>query len=108
MIKRASQQVALICLALGLVACEGELQIRLTDAAADSVSEVNVRITGLELLSGSGTEQTYDFDDRDIDLLDLQNGITFTLVDDDEASSGSYTGIRLLIEADAIRNRAGV
>ena len=86
--------------ALLLAACEGELQIRLTDAPIDDATAVNVRFTGVELLTEAGTAETYDFDEvRTINLLDLQGGRTVTLVSDDDVPGGTYNGIRLLIDA---------
>ena len=90
----------LALLSLLLVACEGELQIRLTDAPIDDATAVNVRFTGVELLTEAGTAETYDFDEvRTINLLDLQGGRTVTLVSDDDVPGGTYSGIRLLIDA---------
>lgn len=83
-----------------LIACEGELQIRLTDAPIDDATAVNVRFTGVELLTDAGTAETYEFDEvRTINLMELQGGRTVTLVSDDDVAGGTYSGVRLLIDA---------
>jgi len=101
MIRRFLPRALIVALApLLLIACEGELQIRLTDAPADEATAVNVEITGVELLTDAGTAETYEFDEpRTINLADLSGGRTVTLVSDDDTPGGTYSGIRLLINA---------
>lgn len=103
MIRRCFPRALFVALiSLLLAACEGELQIRLTDAPADDATAVNIEITGVELLTEAGAAETYEFDEaRTINLTDLTGGRTVTLVSDDDTPGGTYTGVRLLINAAA-------
>lgn len=100
---RAAPVALAVGAAIGLAACDGALEIRLTDAPTDTATDVTVRITAVELLGdGESVAERFTLDPaRDIDLTDLTEGRTVTLVSRDDLSAGNYRGIRLVIEADA-------
>lgn len=99
----SSPRIALIAAAGLLMACDGALEIRLTDAPADTATNVTVRITAVELLGDNNTTaERFTLDPaREIDLSTLTEGRTVTLVTRDEFSAGTYRGVRLVIDADA-------
>ncbi|MCL7946136.1 DUF4382 domain-containing protein [Marinobacter sp. ATCH36] len=77
----------------------GTASFNLTDAAVDSVQEVNLTIVGLELQPADGERISFEVNNpenlQNINLLDLQDGAVETLLADQELPSGSYEWIRL-------------
>lgn len=101
--------------ALALAGCGGSddssglLTVKLTDSPVDSASEVVVVFTGIELQPAGGEPISVDFCEpgqavtdcaRYIDLLQLQDGVTETLLDEFELSTGQYNWIRLKVLAE--------
>ncbi len=79
----------------------GTLNIGLTDAPVDEVSEVVVEFTGVTLQRAGGEriEETFDTP-RSIDLLQLQNGTTADLLSNTTVPAGDYQWIRLGVNAE--------
>jgi len=78
----------------------GILNIAITDAPVDVVSEVNVEFTGVTLKPASGDEIEIVFDaPKDIDLLTLIDGATVDLLSDTEVPAGGYNWVRLAVNA---------
>lgn len=101
--------------ALALAGCGGSddssgvLTVKLTDSPVDSASAVVVVFTGMELQPAGGDPISVDFCEpgeaiadcaRYIDLLQLQDGVTETLLDEFELSTGQYNWIRLKVLAE--------
>jgi len=79
----------------------GTLNIALTDAAVDDVTEVWVEFAGVTLKPKSGDEIVYEFDDvKRINLLDLQNGKTEALLENTNVAVGPYSWMRLAVNAE--------
>ncbi|WP_372971016.1 DUF4382 domain-containing protein [Marinobacter sp.] len=70
----------------------GTASFGLTDAAVDSVQEVNITVVGVELHSGEGDRIGFEVENPEklgnINLLDLQNGSVETLLTDQELPAG--------------------
>lgn len=79
----------------------GTLSLDVTDAPIDSAVEVNVVFNGVVIIGGEGgrTEILYD-DPKTINLLELQNGLTESLLDEHPLPAGEYEQIRLLVDVD--------
>lgn len=101
--------------ALALAGCGGSddgtglLTVKLTDSPVDSASEVVVVFTGLEIQPAGGEPVSVDFctpEDavadcaRYLDLLQLQDGTTATLLENFELEAGQYNWIRLKVLAE--------
>lgn len=79
----------------------GIINIAITDAAVDSVSEVWVEFAGVTLKPQSGDEVVVTFDTpKSINLLDLQEGRTEALLPDTRVAAGRYNWMRLAVNAD--------
>lgn len=79
----------------------GTLNIAITDAAVDTVTEVWVEFTGVELKPASGRAITVEFElPNTINLLDLQNGKTAALLQNEVVPAGPYNWIRLGVNAE--------
>lgn len=79
----------------------GTINIAITDAAVDDVTEVWVQFTAVTLKPASGEAQVYAFDTpKDYDLLSLQNGVTAELLPDTRVPVGEYEWIRLAVNAE--------
>lgn len=79
----------------------GIVNLSLTDAPVDEVSEVNVQFTGVTLKPASGDEIEIVFDaPKDFDLLSLTNGMTAELLPDTELPAGAYNWVRLAVNAE--------
>ena len=93
--------------ALALAGCGGSsndgnglLTVKLTDSPVDSALEVSVVFTGIELQPADGERISIDFEEnRSIDLLTLQDGVTVDLLDGEELEAGQYNWIRLKVLA---------
>jgi len=78
----------------------GILNISMTDAAVDDVSEVWVEFAGVRLKPQSADEIVIEFDaPRSINLLDLQDGKTEALLANRRVPVGPYNWIRLAVNA---------
>lgn len=108
-----TKYVVLLVVGLSLAACggggssgndaaaTGTLNIAITDAAVDSVAEVWVEFTGVELKPASGDMIVVDFAvPNSINLLDLQNGKTEALLQNETVPAGPYNWIRLGVNAE--------
>ena len=78
----------------------GIINVAITDAAVDDVSEVWVEFTEVALKPKQGNEIVVSFDPaKSINLLDLQNGKTEALLPDTEVPVGPYVWMRLAVNA---------
>jgi hypothetical protein len=79
----------------------GSLTLRVTDAPVDSATRVVVEFSGVELIkSDEGPRRTFTFEaPRQIDLLNLTEGKTETLLDGVSLEAGRYEQLRLLVNA---------
>lgn len=77
----------------------GTLSLGLTDAAVDSVQEVNITVTGVELQPAEGERIIFAVDNpeklENINLLSLQNGAVESLLAGQELPAGDYEWMRL-------------
>jgi len=79
----------------------GALSVMLTDAAVDNVSEVWVEFAGVALKPASGNEIVVEFaTPTNINLLELQDGRSEALLNNKQVPVGSYSWIRLDVNAD--------
>lgn len=79
----------------------GVINISLTDAPIDDVSEVNVQFTGVTLKPADGDAIEFVFDNpKDFDLLTLTDGVTAELLPDTTVPVGNYNWIRLAVNAE--------
>lgn len=81
---------------------QGSLEVRLTDAAVDGVSQINVYVTGLTVKPAGGAVQRIASDIGLIDLLSLRN--TSMLLARVGATPGQYE----FIEVDLDQSRSNV
>ena len=83
-----------------LAACgEGGVIISLTDAPVDDLTAVSLQVTAVELQRTDGSTERIDITDRDIDLLALTAGNSTQLASRDEVTAGSFSGVRLFLNA---------
>ena len=79
---------------------DGSLTLSITDAPADDVAVVSLRLTGVELLHSDGERERIEFDEaQQVDLLELRNGTLFTLLENEPLPNGRYQELRLLVES---------
>jgi hypothetical protein len=79
----------------------GTLTLGLTDSPVDQVYEVNVQFTGVSVKPETGAALRFDFPAPvDVDLLALQNGSVFDLLDGETVPAGRYSWIELHVNAD--------
>lgn len=90
-------RLAALLLATGaLSACNGALSINLTDTPIDGATSVVIDFTGIELHNTNGTTSTITFPTpQQIDVLQLQNGITAALLQGHSLPTGTYDWIQL-------------
>lgn len=108
--KRSIRFFTVSALAAGIAACGGSgdgistgstgtASFDLTDAAVDSVREVNITVVAVELQPVDGDSLSFDVENpenlEDINLLDLQNGEIEDLISNQELPAGEYEWIRL-------------
>lgn len=94
-------------LGLLLGGCDGTLTADLaTDPPADTaIRSVQVNLLGLDLRKSDGTSATLEFNSGElVDLLDLRDGDPLRLFTNEDLPVGSYTGVRLLFDADEREN----
>ena len=90
-------------LGLLLAGCDAQFTADFgTDAPADpSITEVQVRLLGLEFRRTDGTNPTLEFRAGElVDLVDLRSGEPLRLFTDEELPAGRYSGVRLLFVED--------
>ena len=79
----------------------GRISLAVMDAPVDSATSVVVEFTGLELKPESGPSFTIDLDPaRQVDLYDLQEGMSEYLVIDETVPAGRYNWVRLMLNAE--------
>ena len=79
----------------------GLLSLSLTDAPVDSAVNVVVDITAIQAIPRNGSPITYTLPQpQQIDLLQLQQGLSTPLVNDWSLPPGQYIGLNLFISAD--------
>lgn len=79
-----------------LAACEARVDIDLATTDLDGLSEVNVRLEGVDLLDADGDLHSLDANqDAPVELRALAGGQTLTLIESAEVDEGHYTGLRL-------------
>lgn len=79
----------------------GTLTIGLTDAPVDGVSVVKLDIAGVTVKPADGPAVGFSMPpDTDVDLLSLQDGSVFPLVDAETVAAGRYNWIELHVNAD--------
>lgn len=86
--------------AAGLSACNGSVTVNLTDTPVDSATSVVVDFTGIELHNTNGNTVTINFPQaRQIDLLQLRNGVTAALAQNASVPTGTYDWMQLEVLA---------
>lgn len=107
----ARRSIARLCglAALALLAgCEGEVTLDLsTEQPADpDIVQVVASIRGLEFSTSGGGTETFEFnDDQPLDFMDYSDDSNvLRLLTNEELSEGTYTGVRLLFDADELDN----
>lgn len=78
----------------------GTLNLKVTDAPVDEADKVVVVFTGVELKPTSGAAFSRDFTAKSIDLLQLQNGATATILNNEQIPVGTYEWMRLKVRTD--------
>lgn len=92
---------ALLLASAALAACNGSLTVNLTDTPADNATSVVVDFTGVELHNTNGQTVTINFPSaQQIDLMQLQNGLTAALLQSQSVPSGTYDWMQLNVLAD--------
>lgn len=78
---------------------QGFLNLSITDAPIDEVDSVIVQFTGVEIQPETGDRLEFEFEEpRQIDLLDLQSGVSDFLLAQKPLPAGRYSWIRLKVE----------
>lgn len=79
----------------------GSLTLGLTDAPVDEVFAVNLQMRGVSIKPQSGPAMDFEFPAPvDVDLLSLQNGTVFTLLDGQSVPAGRYNWIEIHTNAE--------
>ncbi len=82
---------------------DGELTLKITDAAVDSALAVWVKVNGVTLKPEDGEQLYFDYSNPDpINLLALQLGKTEVLLQDVKVPAGKYNWIRLHVETEGV------
>ena len=108
MLRRYSLPPLVRLLFLSLVGCDGvtesegdsHVQVLLTDAPADEITEAHVVIERVELLGMDETQLLLLDDPEPFDLMTLRDGVTATLADLD-IPDGTYTQLRVIVNEEA-------
>lgn|SRR5512138_1026229 len=93
-----------IAASLFLASCEGTITTDLmTSAPADpTLQQVVAPFMGLEFERSDGGTERFAFDEAErIDLLTFVNGTPVRLLTDEDLPEGTYTGVRLLFDAES-------
>ena len=92
---------ALLLASAALAACNGSLTVNLTDTPADGATSVVIDFTGIELHNTNGQTVTINFPSaQQIDLTQLQNGLTAALLQRRSVPTGTYDWMQLNVRAD--------
>ena len=92
---------ALLPVTAALAACNGSLTVNLTDTPADGAASVVIDFTGMELHNTDGKTVTINFPSpQQIDLMQLQNGATTALIQNQSVPAGTYDWMQLNVRAD--------
>lgn len=103
-------QLSVVLFSLGfLFGCKGETTqgsgafvLSITDAPVDSAEQVLVQFTGVEIQPADGDRITVNYPNpKSINLLALQGGLRATLIEQLTLDEGSYSWIRLKVNAEA-------
>jgi len=79
----------------------GLLSLSLTDAPVDGATNVVVDITAIQAIPQNGSPITYTFSQpQQVDLLQLQQGVSTPLLNDWSLPPGQYIGLNLFVSAD--------
>jgi hypothetical protein len=79
----------------------GLLSLSLTDAPVDNAANVVVDIIGIQAIPQNGSPITYTLaQPQQIDLLQLQQGVSTPLVNDWSLPPGQYIGLNVFVDAD--------
>ena len=98
---RNARLAALLLTATALGGCSGSLSVNLTDTPVDGATSVVLDFTGIELHETNGKTVNINFQSpTQIDLLQLQNGLTATLVQSESVPAGNYDWMQLEVLAD--------
>ena len=77
----------------------GQLNLSITDAPVDGASAVVVTFTGVEIQPANGSRLDFDFKaPQMIDLMQLTQGISTTLLNGEVIPAGQYSWIRLKVD----------
>jgi len=88
--------------AAGLCACNGTVTVNLADTPVDDATSVVVDFTGVVLHNTNGNTTTITFPSaQQIDLLQLHDGVTQALLQNQSVPSGSYDWMQLNVLANA-------
>lgn len=110
--KRSIRLFTISALAAGVAACggggsgsgsgsTGTVSFGVTDAPATDLSNVTIAFTELRLKPENGNWIEFSVDGfEQINLLDLQGGLTEPLITDEEVPAGNYTELRLIIDTE--------
>lgn len=95
--------LSFLCLIAGCNSSNnGRLSLSLTDAPVDSATNVVVDITAIQAISRNGSLITYAFPvPQQIDLLQLQQGISTPLLYNWSIPQGNYIGLNVFVSADS-------
>lgn len=92
---------------LGLLGCssdsseEGNLSVSITDAPLDGATEVVVKFDAIEVKPKEGESINIIFNEpQSVDLLSLQFGLSWPLIQNESLEAGEYVWIRLAVDAD--------
>lgn len=111
---RSAKYLSVAALTTALAACggggsasgggaTGTMSLGLTDAPTDMFTKVNITFTGVTLKPADGDTINFTFDaPKTLDLLKLQNGVSASLLEDEEVPAGHYNWIRLTLDEDKL------
>ncbi len=109
--RRSRALLAAAALGLLLGGCEANFTADLaTDPPADpAITAVQVNLRGLEFRRSDGSTPTLKFNSGElVDLMDLRDGDPLRVFTDEQLPVGSYTGVRMLFDADEDDNAVAV
>ena len=113
--KRSVQLLAISTLAAGMAACGGSgsdsdssassgtgtVSFGITDAPAMDLSNVTIAFTEIRLKPENGQWVEFPLEGfEQVNLLDLQGGLSEPLITDEEVPAGTYTELRLIVDTD--------
>ncbi|MEK9712893.1 MAG: DUF4382 domain-containing protein [Thalassolituus sp.] len=83
----------------------GKLSMAMTDAPVDEALGVYVQFSGVVLIKADEQQEEFLFDEpMQVNLLDFQNGLTFSLLNEVTVEAGEYSQIRLLVDTDELND----